>query len=205
MLFMLILGQAVSDASCLPNLFPLKQIPIAWKGFLHGRWKWKNKKDNFTLDFTICVLLIIFCDSEIRLLFWCKKCFWTGRCHHAFSRKTLTDLNLFFSLGESDIFMKLQVQCRNADSFGVLIANSLGLTLYECLRFLNRFVQEKNRKGRCHVKFWGRMWQPTWGLRSNFQRSCCPNTPVSQLQDWVLKHYSATDKVRSSVRSQSMQ
>ena len=156
MLFMLILGQAVGDASCLPNLFPLKQIRIASKGFLHGRWKSKNKKDNFTLDFTFYVLL--------------KRCFWRGRCHHAFSRKTLTDLNLFFSLGESDIFMKLQVQCRNADSFAVLIASSGGLTLYECLRFLNRFVQEKNRKGRGHVKFLGRMWQPTWGLRSNFSK-----------------------------------
>ena len=132
MLFMLILGQAVGDASCLPNLFPLKQIRIASKGFLHGRWKSKNKKDNFTLDFTFYVLL--------------KRCFWRGRCHHAFSRKTLTDLNLFFSLGESDIFMKLQVQCRNADSFAVLIASSGGLTLYECLRFLNRFVQEKSKR-----------------------------------------------------------
>ena len=50
---------------------------------------------------------------------------------YVFFAKTLTDLNLFFSLGESDIFMKLQVQCRNADSFAVLIASSGGLTLYE--------------------------------------------------------------------------
>jgi len=50
---------------------------------------------------------------------------------YVFFAKTLTDLNLFFSLGESDIFMKLQVQCRNADSVAVLIASSCGLTLYE--------------------------------------------------------------------------
>lgn len=50
---------------------------------------------------------------------------------YVFFAKTLTDLNLFFSLGESEIFMKLQVQCRNADSLAVLIASSCGLTMYE--------------------------------------------------------------------------
>ena len=96
---MLILGQAVGDASCLPNLFPLKQIPIAWKGFLQ---KMKIKKQEGQLhprfhNLRLVDYLLWFRDSFVVLM---EKMFFGGVDATMLSRgKLLTELNLFFSLG----------------------------------------------------------------------------------------------------------
>lgn len=50
---------------------------------------------------------------------------------YVFTMKGITDLNLFYSLGDSKAFLQLQVQCKNADAIGCLLAGGLSFPLYE--------------------------------------------------------------------------
>lgn len=50
---------------------------------------------------------------------------------YVYAMKAVTDMNLFYSLGDSKVFMQLQVQCRNADTLGNMLSGYLTLALYE--------------------------------------------------------------------------
>lgn len=49
---------------------------------------------------------------------------------YVYSIKWMTDINLFYSLGDSKVFMALQVYCRSAESLGGIFAGILGTTLF---------------------------------------------------------------------------
>ncbi|CAK9083299.1 unnamed protein product [Durusdinium trenchii] len=48
-----------------------------------------------------------------------------------FAQKASTEINLFYSLGDSQVFLILQVLSRNADCLGGMLVGYLGLALYE--------------------------------------------------------------------------
>ncbi|CAK9065494.1 unnamed protein product [Durusdinium trenchii] len=50
---------------------------------------------------------------------------------YVFSMKATTELNLFYSLGNFQVFLAMQVFCRNADAIGALLAGFGGYALYE--------------------------------------------------------------------------
>lgn len=49
---------------------------------------------------------------------------------YVYCSKWTTDMNLFYSLGDSKVFMSLQVYCRNADALGGSVAGLLGTALF---------------------------------------------------------------------------
>ncbi|CAK9104397.1 unnamed protein product [Durusdinium trenchii] len=50
---------------------------------------------------------------------------------YVFAVKASTDMNLFYSLGDSQVFLAMQVLCRNADSLGCVLAGFVAFSLYE--------------------------------------------------------------------------
>ena len=44
---------------------------------------------------------------------------------YVYSSKWSTDMNLFYSLGDSNVFLTLQVYCRNAEAIGGLLGTNL--------------------------------------------------------------------------------
>lgn len=50
---------------------------------------------------------------------------------YVFSTKGVTDLNRFYSLGDPKVFLQLQVQCKNMDAIGCLVAGGCSFPLYE--------------------------------------------------------------------------
>ena len=51
-------------------------------------------------------------------------------CHQVYTSKFATDMNLFYSLGESNVFMALQVYTRSADALGGSLAGIVGTYLF---------------------------------------------------------------------------
>ena len=49
---------------------------------------------------------------------------------YVYSSKWSTDMNLFYSLGDSNVFLTLQVYCRNAEAVGGSMAGLLGIYLF---------------------------------------------------------------------------
>lgn len=50
---------------------------------------------------------------------------------YVYAMKAVTDMNLFYSLGDTKVFLQLQVQCRNADTLGNMLSGYFALALYE--------------------------------------------------------------------------